>query len=57
VALIVDYPDGTQLETSTKTGADGKYSFTWTVPSGAQGTVHVLADGAGSISQATFTIK
>jgi choice-of-anchor C domain-containing protein len=57
VALVIDSPDGTQVVTPGHADASGHYSYTWAVPSGAHGTVHVVADSAGSVAQATFTVS
>jgi choice-of-anchor C domain-containing protein len=57
VALVVDYPDGTQLVAALKAGADGHYSHTWTVPASTHGLVQVLVDSAGKTARRTFTLR
>lgn len=56
LVLVVDYPDGSQLVAPGHAGADGRYSYSWALPSTAHGTVKVLLDAGGSVAQATFTV-
>jgi hypothetical protein len=55
VALILDYPDGTQVAVPERAVADGQYSYRWPLPINTHGTVHIIVDGAASIAQGTFT--
>ena len=57
VTLVIDYPDGTQVAAPGRVGADGAYTYTWAVPTGMHGTVHVTADSAGTVAQGTFTVS
>jgi hypothetical protein len=57
IALIIDYANGTQLETSAWADASGKFSYSWVIPNDFHGAVHVLADGTGSIRQASFMVE
>lgn len=57
LALIVDYPDGTQLVLPSRAGADGTYRYSWSVPATIHGTVQVMVDSAGSIVRASFTVS
>ena len=56
VALVVDYPDGTQLLAPLKAGADGRYTYAWTVPASVHGAVQVLADSAGKTTHGSFVV-
>ena len=57
VALVVDYPDGSQLVAPGHAGPDGHYSYSWTLPAGVHGTVKVWLDAGGSIAQGSFTVS
>jgi hypothetical protein len=57
VALVVDYPDGSQLVVPGHAGADGHYSYSWAIPGSVHGTVKVWLDAGGSIAHATFTVS
>jgi hypothetical protein len=57
VALVVDYPDGSQLVVPGHAGSDGHYSYSWALPSSVHGTVKVWLDAGGSVAQATFTVS
>lgn len=57
VALVVDYPDGSQLVVPGHAGVDGHYSYSWAVPAAVHGTVKVWLDAGGSVAQATFTVS
>jgi len=58
VAIVIDYPDGTQvIVPSKRAGPDGHYAYTWTVPDGIHGLVHITVDAAGAVTQGTFTVR
>jgi len=57
VALVVDYPDGTQLLVPLKAGPDGHYTDTWAVPASVHGLVHVLVDSVGTSAHGSFTVQ
>jgi Protein of unknown function (DUF642) len=57
VALVVDYPDGTQLLAPLKAGTDGHYTYKWTVPTSVHGTVQVLGDSAGKSAHGSFVVS
>jgi uncharacterized protein DUF642 len=57
VALVVDYPDGSQLVVPGHAGPDGHYAYSWALPSSIHGTVKVWLDAGGSIGQATFSVS
>ena len=57
VALVADYPDGTQWLASLRAGPDGRYSDTWAVPPGVHGLVHILVDSAGTSAHGSFTVQ
>ena len=57
VAPVIDAPNGTQVVVPGHADGSGHYSFTWTVPSGVSGAVHVFADSAGSVAQGSLTIS
>lgn len=57
VAIIIDYPDGTQVTVPSKrAGPDGHFAYTWTIPAGVHGLVHITVDAAGAVAQGTFTV-
>lgn len=57
VALVVDYPDGSQLVVPGHAGADGHYAYSWAIPAAVHGTVKIWLDAGGSVAQATFTVS
>lgn len=57
LVVVIDYPGGTQAAVQAHAGADGHYTYSWSVPASVSGTVRVLVDGAGSVAQATFAVS
>ena len=57
VALIIAYPDGTELAVGpTPASARGKFSYALRVPPTVHGTVRVVAVTDKVVAQATFTV-
>ncbi len=58
VTVVIDYPNGDQSVIGSKrAGPDGRYAYSWTLPAGSHGTVHVTVDAANVVAQATFTVS
>lgn len=57
LALVIDYPDGTQVVTPARTRADGTYTYSWTIAAGIHGTVQVTVVSAGNIAQGSFQVR
>ena len=57
LALVIDYPDGSQVVLPTHAGPDGRYSYTWSIPSGIAGTIKVFLDAGGTVARASFTVR
>lgn len=58
VTVVIDYPNGDQAAVGPKrAGPDGHFAYSWSVPAGIHGTVHVTVDAAGAVAQATFTVS
>ncbi len=56
--LVVNYPNGTQKVLGpTAAGASGEVSFTWAIPSGVRGVVHVTLEAGGLLTQGSFTVR
>jgi hypothetical protein len=57
LTVVITYPSGSQQVLGPKkAGADGHFAYSWVVPGGMAGIVHVVVV-SGSVAQATFTIK
>jgi hypothetical protein len=58
VGIIIDYPDGSQVLVGPKrAGPDGHLVYTWQVPAGTHGTVHLVVDKGGAVAEGTFTVS
>ena len=56
--LVVGYPNGTQrVFGPTVADASGHVIFTWAVPAGVKGAVHVTLVSVGPVAQATFVVS
>ena len=56
LTVVITYPGGSQQVLGPKkAGADGNFAYTWSVPTGMAGIVHVVVVSS-SVSQAAFTI-
>jgi hypothetical protein len=57
LSVVITYPNGSQQDLGPKkAGADGHFAYSWVVPGGMAGIVHVVVVST-SVAQATFTIK
>lgn len=57
LTVVITYPSGSQQVLGPKkAGADGNFAYSWVVPGGMAGIVHVVVVSS-SVAQATFTIK
>jgi len=57
LTVVITYPSGSQQVLGPKkAGADGNFAYSWIVPSGMAGIVHVVVISS-SVAQATFTIQ
>ena len=55
--VVITYPSGSQQVLGPKkAGADGNFAYSWMVPGGMAGIVHVVVVSS-SVAQSTFTIK
>jgi hypothetical protein len=56
--LVVDYPNGNQKVLGpTTAGPSGQVSFSWAIPTGARGLVHVTLEAGGVLTQGSFTVN
>ena len=56
LTVVITYPSGSQQVLGPKkAGADGNFAYSWIVPGGMAGIVHVVVISS-SVAQATFTI-
>jgi len=56
--LVVNYSDGSQKVLGpTAAAASGQVSFSWTIPSGVRGLVHVTLEAGGVLTQGSFTVS
>ena len=56
LTVVITYPSGSQQVLGPKkAGADGHFAYSWVVPGGMAGIVHVVVVSS-SVAQATFTI-
>jgi hypothetical protein len=57
LTVVITYPSGSQQVLGPKkAGADGNFAYSWMVPGGMAGIVHVVVVSS-SVAQATFTIQ
>ncbi len=57
LTVVITYPSGSQQVLGPKkAGADGNFAYSWIVPSGMAGVVHVVVV-SNTVAQATFTIQ
>jgi len=58
VTVVIDYPNGLQAVAGPRqAGGDGHLVYTWAVPGGVQGAVHVTVDSAGKVTQGSFVVQ
>ena len=57
LTVVITYPSGSQQVLGPKkAGADGNFAYSWMVPAGMAGIVHVVVVSS-SVAQATFIIQ
>jgi hypothetical protein len=58
VVIVVNYPDGSQVVVGPKrTAVDGKLVYSWNIPKGVHGTVHITVVSAAGVAQSSFTVQ
>jgi len=58
VAVVIDYPDGSQQLVPAHADAAGHYTYAWTVPTTVHGMVKVIVvDDAGTVARSSFTVS
>ena len=58
VTVVIDYANGMQAVAGPRqAGGDGHLVYTWTIPTGVPGTVHVTVDSAGKVAQGGFVVQ
>ncbi len=55
VAIVIDYPNGTQDVKQQKAGADGHLIYMWSIPKGIDGQVTMTVVSKGKSATGTFT--
>ncbi len=57
VAIVIDYPNGTQDVKQQKAGADGHLIYMWSTPKGIKGQVSMTVVSMGKTATGTFTVS
>jgi hypothetical protein len=58
LTVVITYPNGSQLVLGPKkAGADGNFAYTWTIPAGVKGKVHITVVSYSTVASSTFTVQ